>query len=471
MKRRDFLRTSAAGLTAATFGQALAAGEDQKRPNVLMIISDDLNDWCGCYDGHPQAKTPNIDRLASRGVRFDCAHVQYPWCGPSRACIMTGLLPSTTGIFRNDPCQLAHYPGARNALTMPRCFAKANYHTSAVGKIYHRTSTVDYSKEFDVYGGESMGSGRFGPVSHKAINWKKGSQYLDWGAFPEHDEQMADHKMVDWAIDEMAKPKDKAFFMSVGLYRPHCPHTVPQKWLDMYPLDSLKMPKIRWDDLDDVPKVWRESRYIKKRSGELEAIRESGKLPSLVQAYLACVSFVDYEVGRILDALEQSGQADNTIVVFLGDHGYHLGEKTVWMKRTLWEEATRAPLIMAGPGIAQGKTCSRSVGMVDLYPTLADACELPTPDKLDGRSLRPLLKNPDADWDHPAITYLGEDTLSIRSERYRYTRYEDGSEEFYDEEKDPNEWTNLAGDPAYRQLIESHKNQIPEKGGSVRGVR
>jgi arylsulfatase A-like enzyme len=179
--------------------QARAAGK--KPPNVLMMISDDLNDWCGCYGGHPQARTPNIDRLAGRGVRFDCAHVQMPWCGPSRASLLTGLLPSSTGIYRNDPCQLANYTGTKDALTLPRCFAAAGYETLGVGKIYHRTSAVDYASEFDTYAGESMGCGRFGPRPPKPIHWGKGGRLLDWGAYPQRDEQMADHKMADWAID------------------------------------------------------------------------------------------------------------------------------------------------------------------------------------------------------------------------------------------------------------------------------
>ncbi len=472
--RRDFLKTTAAGLATAALTGVRAVADEAKRPNVLMIICDDLNDWCACYGGHPQAKTPNIDRLARRGIRFDCAHVQYPWCGPSRASMMTGLLPLSTGIYQNYPAQFSKYPGAADATTLPKCFQNGGYTTRGVGKIYHTPYAVNIRHEFDRYGSEDMGCGRFGPVSDKAINWKKRSKYLDWGAYPEHDEQMADHKMADWAVKELDTLKgkqDKPFFMTVGFYRPHCPHTVPQKWLDMYPLDSLKMPQIKWDDLDDVPDACRNSRYIKERSAQLKAVKESGKLPSLVQAYLACVSFVDHQVGRVLDALQANGQADDTIVVLLGDHGYHLGEKTVWMKRTLWEEATRAPLIATGPGVEREKVCNRSVGMVDLYPTLAELCSLPKPDKLDGASLVPLLQNPEREWDRPAITYLAEHTVSVRSERYRYTRYPDGGEEFYDEREDPHEWTNLAGDPRYSELMQTHRSAIPGDAGLHRGPR
>ncbi|MBW7862901.1 MAG: sulfatase [Candidatus Hydrogenedentes bacterium] len=452
--RRDFLRTAGAGVLGAACASGAAAGNPDTRPNVLFISIDDLNDWVGCLGGHPQANTPNLDRLAGEGVLFENAHCQAPICTPSRGSLLSGMLPSTTGLYFLAP-QYREAETLRDSVSLPQYFREHGYLSLGVGKTFH-TGTDPLS--FDEYGGE-MGS--FGPRPEKKLSLPKGHPLWDWGAFPERDEEMPDHKIALWAKDKLAQPHDRPFFLSVGFYRPHVPMYAPQKWFDLHPRGGIILPEASPDDLADIPPFALDLTYG-AAAPRHEYVVSLNEWDHAVQSYLACTSFVDHCVGIVLDALRDSGHADNTLVVLWGDHGFHLGEKMRWEKRSLWEEATRAPLMLAGPGVRRGGRCRRPVGMIDLYPTLAELCGLPPKAGLDGQSLRPLVEDPDTPWERPALTTFGPDNHSLRSERYRYTRYADGSEELYDHDNDPNEGTNLAGKAGSADIIAEMRPWLPK---------
>jgi choline-sulfatase len=429
-----------------------------QKPNVLFIAIDDLNDWIGCMDGHPQVKTPNLDRLAARGTLFTNAHCQSPLCNPSRTSVMTGLRPSTTGIYSLQPA-FRSVASLKDYVSMPKAFAASGYTTSTCGKIYHGAAgkgefaTVGQPKK----AGKGRPKERFVPPEVSR---------LDWGPWPPEDAQQRDYQTADWAVEALTSKPEAPFFMAVGFYRPHVPLYASQKWFDLYPEESVVLPPIRHDDRQDTPRF---SWYIHWDLPEprLKSIEAHGQLRSKVRAYLACVSFMDAQVGRVLDALEASGQQDNTIVVAWSDHGYHLGEKEITGKNTLWDPATRVPLIFAGPGITKGARCQRPAELLDLYPTLAELCNLQsTPAGLEGLSLVPQLKNADAPRARPAVTSHGPGNDAVRTETHRYIRYADGSEELYDMQADPHEYSNLASKPehaALKKTLAAHLPQNPAK--------
>lgn len=453
--RRQFLATLGAGTLASAFVQSGVAGEVVRdRPNVLFIAIDDLNDWVGCLGGHPQAITPHIDALAASGTLFENAHCQAPICTPSRSSLLSGRYPSTSGLYFLAP-QYREAETLRDMTSLPQYFMEQGYRSLGAGKIFH---TNDDPLSFHEYGGNM---GAFGPRPEQKLSLPKGHPLWDWGAYPEEDAQMPDYKISEWAANRLGEKRDEPFFLSVGFYRPHVPMYAPKKWFDLHPRDKIILPEASREDLDDIPKYALELTYG-AAAPRHEYVLELNEWDHAVQAYLACVSFVDSCVGRVLQALRDSDYASNTLVVLWGDHGFHLGEKCRWGKRSLWEEATRAPLIMAGPGIPGGARCHKPVGMIDLYPTLVDLCGLPHREELEGQSLRPLLDNPRTDWKRPALTTFGPNNHSLRSERYRYTHYADGSEELYDHEGDPAERTNLAGDAHYAGVIKDFQQWLPK---------
>ena len=293
------------------------------------------------------------------------------------------------------------------------------------------------------------------------------STQTDWGAFPYTDEKMPDHQVATWAVEQLGKTHTKPFFLGAGFVRPHVPFYVPEKWFEAYPLDTLVLPEVKIDDLDDVPKTGRAVHDMPKypKLGWLQE-NNNEQLKLAVQSYLACISFVDHQVGRVLDALDASPYADNTTIVLFSDHGYHLGEKDRISKHTLWEEATRVPLIVARAKSASrdndAKTIARPVGLIDIYPTLLELSHLPTREANQGLSLVRLMEDPDTDWRDAILTVYPRGGNTLRSDRYRYIHYEDGSEEFYDHASDPNEWTNLAENPEYTKSIERLRTQLPE---------
>jgi arylsulfatase A-like enzyme len=434
-----------------------AAGD---RPNVLLICIDDLNDWIGCLEGHPQAVTPNIDRLAARGVLFTNAHCQAPVCLASRASFMSGNLPSTTGVYLLGP-GLRESPELKGVKTMPEWFADQGYKTMGTGKIYHGGGNQE---TFQTYGPR----GNAGPVlrGDDKLNYKQGHPLWDWGAYPEKDEQMPDFVCAQWAVERLKEKHDKPLFLAVGFNRPHVPMYAPQKWFDMQvPLDEIELPATHDNDRDDLPA------YGKRLTAGFPAPRHEWMVANdqwkkAVRAYLACITFVDAQVGKVLDALDASGRAENTVVVLLSDHGFHMGEKQRWAKRTLWEESARVPLIVAGPGIEPDRQCAQPAGLIDLYPTLIELCGLQDPGHLEGQTLVPQLK--DVDTPHaPAVTTWWVGNHSVRSERYRYIRYADGSEELYDHQNDPNEWHNLIAIKAakeweYKDILAYHRKFLPK---------
>lgn len=434
-----------------------------KKPNILFIAIDDQNDWIGCLGGHPQVKTPNIDRLAQRGTLFSNAHCQSPLCNPSRTSLMTGLRPSSTGIYGLAPW-LKSLPEFRDYETLPQYFSNKGYTTYTTGKIYHGgNGRKKTDTEFDVVGTASSVGAR---PKTKLVNTPSGHRLVDWGVFPHRDEDKGDWKVADWAIKTLKGPlsenKDDAFFLSVGFFLPHVPCYATQKWFDLYPENDLILPPIKLGDRQDTPDF---SWYLHWKLPEprLKFLTESNQLENLTRSYLASTSFVDSQVGRVLSALEKSGRAKNTIVVLWSDHGFHLGEKEITGKNTLWEESTRVPLIFAGPGISPGANCREPVELLDIYPTLLELCEFPSKQALEGHSLAPQLINSSQKRNFPAITTHNHDNHSVRSVRYRLIQYADGSEEFYDLQSDPNEWVNLAERSELSSLLESHRKFLPKE--------
>ncbi|MBF0197972.1 MAG: sulfatase-like hydrolase/transferase [Planctomycetes bacterium] len=432
--------------------QTLSASE---KPNVLLISIDDLNDWIGCMDGHSQAKTPNIDRLAKRGVLFANAHCQSPVCNPSRASMMTSLYPETTGIYFLSP-ELHETPITQKHRVMPMRFHDDGYHVAAAGKLFHHND----AKHFPIYAGQF---GTFGPLPKKKLSAFEGHRLWDWGAFPDTDEKMPDYKIAAWGVKQLEKSFDKPFFLATGFYRPHVPQYAPKKWFDLYPMDTLKLPKVLSNDLDDLSEYAVNLTRLKHVSPGHDWVVKSDEWKPLVQSYLACVSFVDHQVGKVIDALDKNKQKDNTIIVLYSDHGFHLGEKERWAKRSIWQDGARVPMIIAGPGIAKGKVCSKPVQLLDIYPTLLELSGLVRNPAHEGQSLAKLLKNPEAEWSHMARSSFGPGNVAIISERYRYIHYNDGSEEFYDHKNDPNEWNNQIKNSEMAPLIEQHRAHLPEK--------
>lgn len=429
------------------------------KPNYLFIAVDDLNDWVGVLRGHPQVKTPNIDRLAKRGVTFTNAHTQSPLCNPSRASLLSGLRPSTTGLYTLQP-GVRSVPKLKDHVMLPQHLAANGYATFVAGKVYHDGSIKpnERAREVDEWGDQ----GAMPYPTKKIVNTPDTMKAVDWGIFPDNDQEQADWKIADSAIKYLQSAKrDKPFFLGVGFRLPHVPCFASQKWFDLYPEDKLIMPPVKRDDRDDVPEfAW----YLHWKLPEprLSWLEKNNQWRPLVRAYLATISLMDSQVGRVLDALEASGMQDNTIVVLWSDHGWHLGEKGISGKNTLWERSTRVPLIFAGPGIAQNAFCNRPVELLDVYPTLAELSGKPVNTGLEGHSLVPLLKNPNAKREWPAITTHNQNSHSVRSERWRYIRYADGSEELYDNRNDPNEWTNLAKEKRFAKVKQDHAKWLPK---------
>ena len=426
--------------------------------NVLMIAIDDLNDWVGCLGGHPQAKTPNIDALARRGTVFTNAHCQAPLCNPSRTSVLTGLRPSTTGVYGLLP-GLRAVTAIKGRRTLPQAFEARGYSTFCAGKIFHDGAIPwkDRHREFQTW--EERGPMPFPPK--KLVTTPDDIRAMDWGVFPETDDSQADHKIANAAIARLQTlPADKPFFIAAGFRLPHVPCFASQKWFDLHPAETLQLPPMREDDRDDVPPfAW----YLHWKLPEprLSWLNKAHQWRNLVRSYLATISYMDSEVGRLLEALKASGKQNDTLVVLWSDHGWHLGEKGITGKNTLWERSTRVPLVFAGPGVAVGGRCAEPVELLDLYPTLIGLVDLPSPGILQGHSLTPQLKDAKAPRRWPAITTSNQGNHAVRTRDWRYIRYADGSEELYDHRDDPNEWTNLAADPAHAETRRELARWLP----------
>ncbi|HOX01256.1 MAG TPA: sulfatase [Candidatus Paceibacterota bacterium] len=424
-----------AALTAAA-GSPSSSGPAMS-PNVLFIAVDDLNHWVGYLGRNPQTLTPHMDRLARRGVWFTRSYCAAPVCNPSRAALMSGLRPGSTGVYDN---QENFAPVIPEAITLTTQFRKAGYYVCGAGKIYH--SSVYRPGEWDDWFRSARGAGREedGAPETQVQAGKLPITPLNCG-----DDDMPDARFVRYAIEQLNRKHDRPFFIACGLTKPHLPWSVPKQYYERFPIEQIELPPCREDDLEDLPPI---ALRFALSSGDHAAILAQGGTNTwkqAIRAYLATISFCDTMVGRLLDAYDRSPERDRTILCFWSDHGWHLGEKQHWRKFALWEESTRAPFIWIVPGLtpADGR-CDRTVDFMSIYPTLMDLCGIPTPAHVQGRSLRTLLANPKAPWDAPAITTYRQNNHSIRTELWRYTRYADGGQELYDETADPYEWVNLA---------------------------
>jgi arylsulfatase A-like enzyme len=425
------------------------------RPNILFISIDDLNDWVGELGGYPGVLTPNIDRLAGRGTLFSNAHTPVPVCNGARTAVLTGLQPSSTGIYSNDQDWRTILP---NVVTIPEYFRSKGYQTIGAGKIFH--NVFEKPEVFDQYFLPNPS-----PKSSKSQNPKNP---IGFGSLNVSIEDMSDAQVAGFVAEYFKNDQEQPFFLAVGLDKPHTPLNVPKEFFDLYPLETVQLPDVLQNDLKDVP---RQGKNIAKGANEYQRIVKSGEWREIVQAYLASVSFTDAMVGRVLDALYSSPYSDNTIVVLWSDNGWHLGEKLHWKKETLWEEATRVPLIISAPSIAdKGEVSPQAVSLLDLYPTLLELAGLPAKNNLEGESLVPLLDNHKAVRKTPAVSFW-EYSFSVRTERWRYIQYFDGSEELYDHNKDPNEFKNLANKTKYKQIKENLAQWIPDRKNQQVGTR
>ena len=453
--RRRFLGLAGAGLASAALARTgWAAGKPANRPNVLFIAVDDLNDWIGPLGGHPDVKTPNLDRLAKRSMTFERAYCAAPVCGPSRVALLTGRQPASTGVYGNKQHVFRLSEVLKDVVTLPEHFKRHGYRTAGGGKIFHgrvpREDPRAWDEPIKIHGNPK-------PDEIPACGIPE-IKPIDWAGVDAEHEKFFDWDLATQCRDFLMKRREKPFFLACGVFRPHLPWYAPKRYFEMYDLDKVTLPVVKQDDLDDVPAQGKRLANTKTH----RAILEHRKWREAVRAYLACVSYADACVGRVLDGLDRGPHRDNTIIVLWGDHGWHLAEKLHWKKCTLWEEATRTPLFVSAPGVTRaGSRCTRPVSLIDLYPTLIDLCGLNKKDDLDGESMMPLLKNPEAPWDRPALTTYHRKNHSLRSERYRYIVYRDGAEELYDHEKDPHEWENLANKPRYFEVKAAMRKHLP----------
>ena len=412
-----------------------------KKPNVLFIVVDDLNTHLGCF-GHGVVKSPNIDRLAARGVRFDRAYCQYALCAPSRWSFLSGLRVETTGIFE---FQTLLRERIADVVFLPQLFRQAGYYTAGMGKIFHNMRQSDSDVSWDFYA-DKMGDDAVEAAAVKKRNaYKQGERPFEWASVEGAGEKTRDGRTarkIAMVIEEKAR-EGKPFFVAAGFHKPHLPWTAPTKYFDLYPAGSVANPKD--PPMKDIPAI--------ALMTELAGNPPPRSRAEAIAAYYACISFTDAQIGILLDTLDRLKLWDDTVVVFCSDHGYHLGDHDgLWAKLTVFEFAARVPLIIAAAGLPKGKASSRIVELVDVYPTLADLCGLEKPARLEGKSLTPLLVQPNAPWDRFARTmthHKGSVGKSIRNERWRYTEWDNGKQgaELYDHDADPGEYRNLAADP------------------------
>jgi arylsulfatase A-like enzyme len=450
-------------------------------PDVLFISVDDMNDWITPLGGRDNMHTPNLDRLSSMGMLFENAHCTAPACCPSRTSVMTGVRPSTSGVYSNNSLW-RESPVLRSALTIPEFFRTKGYTVKGGGKIFHaltwiqtaygvdqNDSTIwdDYYPSMSRSLPDDVWPETYSIDPKGTVTWEnvagngtpgRPSYFFDFGPMGT-DEEMGDFKVVDWAINELNAPRDKPLFLAVGIFRPHIPWFVPEKYFSLYDPAERSLPEFMENDLDDVSSVG--ISWI-RRSWHRWML-ENNQWANAVQAYEASISFSDAMIGRLLDGLEKSGRADNTIIILWSDHGMHIGEKQQWEKFTLWEESTRVPLIVIAPGVTKpGSRSSEAVSLLDIFPTLVDLAGGEPFSQLEGVSLTPLLDDPTSLREEPAITTYHQNNHSVRTERWRYIRYNNGDEELYDHQTDPDEYYNLAYDNQYRDVIDSLAKWLPE---------
>lgn len=436
---------------------AVAGTEDDSRPDIVFIIVDDLNDWLGCLGGHPDAQSPYIDELAASGMLFTQAYCNSPQCRPSRTGLLYGVYPFKTGTYFN-----ARFKGETpiETPTIQQYFQNAGYRVASGGKVFHGSPGIV---------GDSLLRRPADPRPPKGKNnFKPTNAPNDGYALDVADEEMGDYKVARWASDQWNTLTDQPLFMSVGFFRPHRPLHVPAAWFEKFPLDSIRRPTepSGIDDWDDLPEFARRlarthaHKPLHNGLSDHEFIVAGNEWDATIRAYHASIAFVDRQIGRFLKNLQKNPRRRETWVMLVSDHGWHLGEKKHWCKGAIWEQTTHIPFIVRGPGVEPGTVCTQPVSLIDVYPSLADLAGLEIPEWTDGQSIRPQLKDPLIPRG-PAISSYGAGNTSVRTEHYRYIRYEDGSEELYDHRVDPHEWTNLAGHTDHQRTKQRLARMIP----------
>lgn len=409
------------------------------RKNILLIAVDDLNTDLGCY-GHPLVQTPHLDGLARRGVRFDHAYCNYPVCNPSRSSLLSGRYPEQTGVLDNRENPHQKLPGVA---FLPAYLRQRGYFTAGLGKIYH--DGMDASDDWDLF---------VNPKGSADVNRGEGRNltdgkfpYFHWVASEAPEDEHPDGQIAAEAVKLLQQPRSKPFFLAVGFRKPHDRYIAPKKYFDLYPLDRMPPAVGPADDAGDIPPMAYPQQNLKLGVAEAKEFR---------RAYWSCISFMDAQVGKVLAALDRSGQRDSTLVVFFSDHGLHLGEHDWWNKVALWERTTRVPFIAAGPMVRDpGRACTSIVELVDIFPTLTSFAGLPTAPQQVGRSILPALSEPRASWERTAYTMVlrpgGKKGRALRTARFRYVEWDErkGGVELYDHDSDPGEFRNLANDAAY----------------------
>jgi arylsulfatase A-like enzyme len=447
------------------------------KPNVLFIAIDDLRDWVH-YLGYDQVKTPNLDRLAARGVTFTRSYCAAPVCNPSRTALLTGLRPSTSGVYDNGTDWRETV--SDEFVTLPLHFKNNGYYVAGAGKIYHDS----YRRESDWHDYLNRRGGAADPENPapaknkgKAKAKAKAARENDDGGVGGirfkpldcDDDDMVDYQSVSYVLKKLNEERDEPFFLACGLHKPHMGWDVPRKYYDMYPLHEIQLPKVLETDLEDVPPA---GVKMARPQGDHAAIVASGRWKDAVQGYLAAITFCDAMIGRLIDGFDQCPRKDDTIIVLWSDHGWHLGEKQHWRKFALWEEATRSPLVWIVPGVTKpDSVCNRTVDFMHIYPTLCDLTGIEPPKHLEGPSIRPLLADPGGAWDRPAVTTYLHGNHAVRTARWRYIRYHDGGEELYDEAADPLEWTNLADKPEHAAVKSELAQWLPKTNAPPRRER
>jgi arylsulfatase A-like enzyme len=428
---RHFMKSIVIAILCALCAFCGSSARAAEKPNILFIAVDDLNHWVGHLGRNPQTKTPNIDRLANMGVTFTRAYCAAPICNPSRTALLTGKRPGVTGVYDNSQ---PFRQGVKAEDSLVTQFKNGGYDTFGMGKLWH--GGLGFAEQWTATAGGANGAGG-------RLKEDRSIRGIKFGITEGGDEAVPDTRIADYGIAELGKKHDKPFFLTLGFHKPHMPWNVPQKYYDLHPLDKIELPPHRTNDLDDLPPA---AVKMAHAFGDHERVLQSGRWKEAVQGYLAAISYLDGQVGRVLDAFDKSDYATNTIICFWGDHGWHLGEKEHWRKFALWEEATRAPFIWVVPGVTKpGGVCDRTVDFMSIYPTLCDLSGVPLPKHVEGANIRPLLANPKAEWKLPAVTTHGFQNHAVRTEQWRYVRYANGDEELYDHTKDEYEFTNLAG--------------------------
>lgn len=429
--------------------KALVSAQADEKPNVLFLMVDDLNDYISVLKDYPGVKTPNLDKFSKSAMFFTQAYCNGVACLPSRSSLLSGMAPNQIGCYENK--QPAKFP--KEVSFLPSQFQANGYATYGTGKIFHRGT--DNNDQWEHYAGKYS----LGPKPHKRnIPTEFGLPGLfDYGVWKGSDDDFPDTINADIVIDWLNQEHDKPFFIAYGIHRPHNPWTAPKRFFDMYPLESLVIPEVPADDMDDLPPSAVLMAHTVNKVYSKDGVREfmrSEHYKKTVQAYLACISFMDYNLGRVLDALDESPFAENTIISLVADHGFHMGEKEHFAKFGIWEQTTHILYAWRVPGLTpeNGSVCERTVSLADLYPTYIDLCRLTPPPQqklMHGKSIRSLLGNPQASWNRPVVSTYGFNNHSVRDERWRYSRYDNGDEELYDHAKDPKEWTNLANVPEF----------------------